>query len=114
TSLPPGRKAVGNRWVFEYKLDREERIPKGRLVAKGFSQIPNIDYGKTFAPVAKAASICLVAAMACQHGWTLQCFDVTRAFLWGDLEEEIYMSLPDGFRLPVGAVLPSGHSNLSG
>jgi hypothetical protein len=104
--LPPGRKAIGNRWVFKFKLDRDNPIAKGRLVAKGYSQIPGIDFGKTFAPVAKAASIRLVAAMACQHGWTLQCFDATRAFLWGDLEEELYMSLQTDSDFPMASLFP--------
>ena len=60
--LPAGRKAIGNHWVFELKIDGEKLIPKGHLVAKGFHQIPHIDFGKTFAPVAKTASIRLVAA----------------------------------------------------
>ena len=111
TPLPPGRKAIGNCWVFELKVDGDSLIPNGQLVAKGFHQIPNVDFGKTFAPVAKAASIRLVAAMACQRGWFLQCFDATRAFLWGDLEEELYMSLPEGFRLPTPDVLPSGYED---
>jgi hypothetical protein len=55
----------GHRWVFELKIDGESLIPKGRLVAKGFHQIPFIDFGRTFAPVAKSASIRLVAAIAC-------------------------------------------------
>jgi hypothetical protein len=99
TQLPPGRKAIGNRWVFEFKIDGDDLVPKGRLVAKGFHQIPGIDFGKTFAPVAKAASIRMLAAIACREDWDLDCFDATRAFLWGDLDEELYMRLPDGFEL---------------
>jgi hypothetical protein len=97
TTLPAGRRAIGSRWVFEFKLTDADPIPKARLVAKGFSQLPGIDFTKTFAPVAKATSIRLLAAIACQRGWHLDCFDATRAFLWGDLEEEIYLKLPDGF-----------------
>ena len=52
--------------------------------------------------------------MACQHRWTLQCFDATCAFLWGDLEEELYMALPDGFRLPDKAKLLAGHNGTDG
>jgi len=66
TPLPPERKVIGNCWVFELKVDGESLIPKGRLVVKGFHQIPSVDFGKTFALIAKVASICLVAAMACQ------------------------------------------------
>ena len=118
--LPPGWKAIGNRWVFEFKLTeidpateaKVDPTAKGRLVAKGFNQIPGIDFGRTFAPVVKASSVRLLAALACYHGWILDCFDATRAFLWGELEEEIYMKLPDGFRLPPGTSLPPGAASL--
>ncbi len=111
--LPAGRKAIGNRWVFEHKIEGDELIPKGRLVAKGFSQVPGVDFGRTFAPVAKSASVRMVAAVACRRGWLLECFDATRAFLWGDLEEELYMKVPAGFVLPEGVSLPTGCSSLS-
>ena len=112
--LPPGRKAIGNRWVFELKIDGEKLIPKGRLVTKGFHQIPHIDFGKTFAPVAKTASIRLVAALACQHNWFLQCFDATHAFLWGELEEELFMAIPDSYCLHKDTRLPDGCADESG
>ena len=91
--LPEGRKAIGNRWVFEYKMDPDGGpvIPKARLVAQGFSQIPFIDYDATFTPVAKSVSVRFVAVHSALNGWHLECFDVTRAFLWGDLAKTIYM-----------------------
>ena len=107
TTLPSSRCAIGSRWVFEFKLTDEGPVAKARLVAKGFSQLLGIDFTKTFAPVAKATSICLLAAIACTNGWHLDCFDATRAFLWGDLEEEIYMRLPDGFVLSPSDSAPS-------
>jgi hypothetical protein len=48
---------------------------KARLVAQGFSQIPGIDFGRTFAPVAKSASIHILSAYAAAHDWELDCFD---------------------------------------
>lgn len=100
TALPAGRKAIGNRWVFEYKVTDAGNVAKGHVVALGFNQNTGIDFNKTFAPVAKAASTRLLAAIACKEGWELDCFDATRAFLWGNLEEEIYMLVPDGFCSP--------------
>ena len=57
--LPPGRKAIGSRWVFRVKRNADGSIEryKGRLVAKGFSQRPGFDYNETFAPTPKWASI---------------------------------------------------------
>ena len=97
--LPEGRKAIGNRWVFEYKLDPDggPAIPKARLVAQGFSQVPFVDYDATFAPVAKSASVRFVAVHSALNGWHLECFDATRAFLWGDLSKTIYMVYPPGY-----------------
>lgn len=70
---------------------------KARLVAQGFSQIPGVDFGKTFAPVAKSASIRVLAAYCAMHDWELDCFDAKRAFLWGKLQEDVYMRQPPGF-----------------
>ena len=97
--LPEGRKAIGNRWVFEFKLDVDGGPPiyKARLVAQGFSQVPFVDYDATFAPVAKSASVRFVAVHSALHGWHLECFDATRAFLWGDLTRTIYMRYPPGY-----------------
>jgi len=100
--LPEGRKAIGNRWVFEFKLDVDGGPPiyKARLVAQGFSQVPFVDYDATFAPVAKSASVRFVAVHSAIHGWHLECFDATRAFLWGDLTRTIYMRYPPGYVSP--------------
>lgn len=96
--LPSGRKAIGNRWVLEFKEDNKGGSAfKARLVAQGFSQIPGVDYGATFAPVLKTASLRLIAALACKNDWELHSFDATRAFLWGVLKEDIYMRQPRGF-----------------
>jgi len=97
--LPEGRKAIGNRWVFEFKLDPDGGQPtyKGRLVAQGFSQVPFVDYDATFAPVAKSVSVRFVAVHSALKGWHLECFDATRAFLWGDLTRVIYMRYPPGY-----------------
>ncbi len=69
--LPEGRKAIGNRWVFEFKLDVDGGPPidKARLVAQGFSQVPFVNYDATFAPVAKSVSVRFVAVHAALHGW---------------------------------------------
>ena len=101
--LPEGRKAIGNRWVFEFKIDPNggPAIAKARLVAQGFSQVPFVDYDVTFAPVAKSVSVRFVAVYASLNGWHLECFDATRAFLWGDLARTIYMRYPPGYTSPL-------------
>ncbi len=102
--LSEGRKVIGNRWVFEFKLDADGGPPihKARLVAQGFSQVPFVDYNTTFVPVAKSASVRFVAVHSALYSWHLECFDATRAFLWGYLTHTIYMRYPPGYTLPEG------------
>lgn len=77
--LPAGCKAISNRWVLEFKEDNKgSSIYKAHLVAQGFSQIPGIDYGATFAPVLKTTSLCLITALICKNNWELHSFNVTR------------------------------------
>jgi hypothetical protein len=96
--LPMGQKAIGCRWVLELKEDNKGGpIYKAHLIAQGFSQVPGIDFGATFAPVIKPASVCLLATLAYQQNWEIDTFDAKRAFLWGVLKEEIYMRQPKGF-----------------
>lgn len=84
TKLPEGQKVIGNHWVLEFKEDNKGGSAyKARLVAQGFSQVPDIDYGATFAPVIKTASVHLIAALACRNDWKLDTFDAYHTFLWG-------------------------------
>jgi len=63
---PIGQKIVGCKWVFKTKLDEEGQIEryKARLVAQGFSQIPGVDFNKTFAPVTRHQTFWTLLALA--------------------------------------------------
>ena len=95
--LPHGRKAVGCKWVFKIKTTPkgEERY-KARLVAKGYSQIEGIDYEETYAPVIKFQSLRILLAVANEEGMDVHQMDVTTAFLYGELQEEIFMKQAEG------------------
>ena len=97
--LPPGRKAIGCKWIYKVKRDADGNIErfKSRLVAQGFSQKYGIDYDETFSPVVRFESIRTIIALAAQYGLKLHQMDVKTAFLNGELKEEIYMRQPDGF-----------------
>ena len=92
--LPAGRKAVKSKWVFKLKPDGRYRA---RLVAKGFTQVPGIDFDETFSPIARFESLRLLLALAALEDWHIHQMDVKSAFLNGELEEEIFMEQPKGF-----------------
>lgn len=99
---PKEARTIKNKWVFKIKTNSKgdfERF-KARLVAKGFSQIENIDYKQTYAPVASLTTVRLLLCIACQNDLDLLQFDIKTAFLNGDLEEEILMEYPEGISNP--------------
>jgi len=71
-NLPPGRKAIKNRWVFMTKSDGRK---KARLVAKGFSQIEGIDFDQIFSLVVRYESIHLLLVAAALERWHIECYD---------------------------------------
>ncbi len=76
---------------------------KGRLVAKGFTQVHGIDYDKIFSPVPMLKSIRILLAIAAYYGWKIWQMDVKTAFLNEKLLEDIYMIQPEGFVDPQNA-----------
>ncbi|CAI7855693.1 unnamed protein product, partial [Closterium sp. NIES-53] len=88
-------KALDCTWVLRVKTDAEGRLErrKTRLVIKGFQQREGIDFQKVFAPVAKAPTLRLLLADAAVCGWKVEQMDVKTAFLYGVVDEEIYMKL---------------------
>lgn len=100
-SLPPGRSTIGCRWVFKIKsiVDGHIQKYKARLVAKGFTQIPGIDFTETFSPTVKLQSLRIIFALAAYFNLELHQLDVVAAFLYGFLNEEIFMALPEGLEV---------------
>ncbi|KAK1616821.1 hypothetical protein QYE76_022338 [Lolium multiflorum] len=85
------RNVIGTKWIFKNKQDEFGNIVrnKARLVAQGFSQVEGIDFGETYAPVARLESIRILLAYASHHNFKLQQMDVKSAFLNGPLHEEL-------------------------
>jgi len=95
--LPKERRAVKNRWVFNIKPNGHYR---SRLVVKRFSQVEGIDFDELFSPVVRYETAQLLFAVAILEDWDIQNVDIKTAYLYGDLDKEIYIEQPEGFRLP--------------
>ncbi|KAK4383286.1 Retrovirus-related Pol polyprotein from transposon TNT 1-94 [Sesamum angolense] len=70
---------------------------KARLVAKGFTQTYGVDYFETFSPVARLNFIRVLFSLAVNLNWPMYQMDIKNAFLYGDLNETIYMEQPAGY-----------------
>ncbi|GJV05653.1 putative ribonuclease H-like domain-containing protein [Tanacetum coccineum] len=100
--LPRDKWAIGTKWVFRNKKDERGIVVKNkaRLVAQGYTQEEGIDYDEVFAPVARIEAIRLFLAYASFKGFVVYQMDVKSAFLYGKIEEEVYVCQPPGFEDP--------------
>ncbi|GKA48677.1 putative ribonuclease H-like domain-containing protein, partial [Tanacetum coccineum] len=100
--LPRGKWAIGTKWVFRNKKDERGIVVKNkaRLVAQGHTQEEGIDYDEVFAPVARIDAIRLFLAYASYKDFVVHQMDVKSAFLYGKIEEEVYVCQPPGFEDP--------------
>lgn len=97
--LPAGRTAIGAKWVFKKKFDNSGNVTryKARLVAQGFNQKFGTDYDEVFAPVARSTTFRMLLSVAAKKKYIVKHYDIKTAFLYGKLEEEIFMKQPPGF-----------------
>ena len=96
---PEDHNVIGTKWVFRNKQDASGLVvrKKARLVAQGFTQVEGLDFGETFAPVARLEAIRILLAYAAHHNIKLYQMDVKSAFLNGKLSELVYVEQPPGF-----------------
>lgn len=96
-NLPQGQLAIGCKWVYAVKRNKDGGIQKlkARLVAKGYSQLYGVNYYETFSPVVRYADIRMVIALVVEHKLYLHQMDVSSAYLRcirnGDLHEMVFM-----------------------
>nr|GFC60650.1 retrovirus-related Pol polyprotein from transposon TNT 1-94 [Tanacetum cinerariifolium] len=99
---PKGARLIGIKWVLKNKKDERGIVVrnKARLVAQGHIQEEGIDYDEVFAPVARIEAIRLLLAYVSFMGFTVYQMDVKSAFLYGTIDEEVYVMQPPGFQDP--------------
>ncbi|GJY79103.1 putative ribonuclease H-like domain-containing protein, partial [Tanacetum coccineum] len=101
-NLPNGKRAIRTKWVFRNKKDERGIVVRNtaRLVAQGYTQEEGIYYDEVFAHVARIEAIRLFLAYASFMGFIVYQMDVKSAFLYGTIEEEVYVYQPLGFEDP--------------
>ena len=100
--MPKTVKPVGYKWVFVRKRNEKNEIIryKARLVAQGFSQRPGIDYDETYSPVMDAITFRYLISLTVSKKLEMRLMDVVTAYLYGSLDSDIYMKIPEGFKMP--------------
>ena len=98
-TIPENRRLIGCKWVFKKK---KNGVFRARLCAIGYSQIAGVDHEYAFAPVICETTYRIILVVALYYGWIMEIVDVETAFLYGDLDEEIYMKIPQGLHLFTG------------
>ena len=91
---PKNRRIVKCKWVYVIKPNG---LYKARLVVKGFTQVKGIDFQETFLPVTQYEAIRFLLAHAALENWEIEALNIKTVFLYGELNEEIYMEQPEGF-----------------
>ena len=93
-TVPQNHRILKGKWV--YKLKRDGSC-KARWVVKGFEQVKGLDYQQVFAAVVRADTFRTLLAIATLLDWDISNIDVDSAFLYGDIDTEVYIELPEGF-----------------
>ena len=95
------KNSIGVKWIYKTKLNVEGEVEKHkeRLVSQGFSQKPNIDYNKTFAPIDRLDTVRMVLAIAAQKKWSVYQMDVKLVFFNLFLQEKVYVKQPSRYEI---------------
>jgi hypothetical protein len=96
---PKNHNVIRTKWVYRNKQDQDGIVVrnKARLVAQRYIQVEGLDFGETYAPVARLEAIRILLSYACAHNIKLYQMDVKSIFLNGYISEEVYVEQPPGF-----------------
>ena len=102
TQIPKGAKPVGYKWIFVRKRNKKNEVTryKARLVAQGFSQMLGIDYDEPYSLVVTTTTLRFFLVRLVSKGLQMRLMDVVTAYLYGSLDTDIYMKVPNGLKLP--------------
>ena len=98
---PKYKNIITPQWIFRCKFENGMLIKyKARLVACGFTQVPGIDYheARLYAPVVRLESLRALITIAALFDLELRQFDVSAAYLHGEIDEEVYMEPPPRYQ----------------
>ena len=100
--IPKGHNVIETKWVYRNKQDQDGIVVKNkaRLVAQGCTQVEGLDFGETYAPVARLEVIRILLAYACAHNIKLYQMDVKSAFLNGYINEDVNLPVLKMTRSP--------------
>ena len=97
--VPSDRRTIGSKWVFKRKRDGRYRA---RLCGLGYTQVAGVDFNANFAPDVNDVTFRLLLVIKMMNNWNMELIDVETAFLYGDMEELIFMDLPEGLNIIKG------------
>ena len=91
---PADYNTMGTKWIFKNKIDEMGNVTqnKAQLIAQGYSQIKGVDFGETFAPVARLEFIRLLLGLACFRTINLYQMNVKSTFLNGFITKEVQVA----------------------
>ena len=98
---------VGFKWVFVRERNENNEVVryKARLVTQGFTQRPGIDYNETYSLVMSGITFLYLISLAVQNHISMQLTDVVTAYLYGSLDSDIYMKVPDGIQTQIATCI---------
>ena len=100
--VPNDKDVINVKWIYKTKQDADGNAQKkkARMVARGFTHHPDIDFNETFAHAARMDTVRTVLAIIAKNKWHVYQMDVKSTFLNGYLEEDIYVEQLQGYEVP--------------